>query len=40
MKEDGSGTRITDAVEEIMNGDVPETVTMVYSHEHFDHVSI
>jgi hypothetical protein len=38
VKEDGSGTRVTDAVEEIMNGDVPDTIYMIYSHPHFDHV--
>jgi hypothetical protein len=38
LKNDGSGTRVTDAVEEIMHGDVPETIYMIYSHPHSDHV--
>jgi hypothetical protein len=37
-KEDGSGTRITDAAEEVMDGNVPEAVYMIYSHSHLDHV--
>jgi hypothetical protein len=38
IKSDGSGTRVTDAVEEIMHGDVPDTIYMIYSHPHSDHV--
>ncbi len=38
VKADGSGTRITDALEEIMDDAVPQKITMVYTHAHLDHV--
>lgn len=37
-KPDGSGTILTDAVEQVMNGSRPYRVDMIYSHAHFDHI--
>ncbi|KAK1869206.1 hypothetical protein I4F81_011687 [Pyropia yezoensis] len=35
---DGSGTRLTGAITEVLGGDVPAHVAFVYSHPHFDHI--
>jgi len=35
---DGSGTRLTDALVEVMNGTAPAAVAMIYSHAHYDHI--
>lgn len=37
-KPDGSRTRITDAILQILSGDKPSRVDIVYSHAHFDHI--
>lgn len=37
-KPDGSRTRVTDALEQIMNGVKPTRVDLVYTHQHFDHI--
>lgn len=34
----GSGTRLTDAVEQVLDGDIPKRIDMVYSHDHYDHI--
>lgn len=35
---DGSGTRLTDAIMEVLGGDTPEQVAFIYSHPHYDHI--
>lgn len=37
-KPDGSGTRVTDAVEQVLNGVIPTRIDLVYSHNHYDHI--
>lgn len=34
----GTGTRLTAAVDEILAGHVPTSIDMIYSHAHFDHI--
>lgn len=34
----GSGTLVTDAAETILNGNTPNRIDIIYSHEHFDHI--
>ncbi|GAB0496657.1 hypothetical protein MMPV_007970 [Pyropia vietnamensis] len=35
---DGSGTRLTDAILEVLDGDTPAQVAFIYSHPHYDHI--
>lgn len=35
---DGSGTRMTDAITEVLAGDTPRRVALIYSHPHYDHI--
>lgn len=37
-KPDGSLTRLTDAAEQVMSGNTPKKIEIIYSHEHFDHI--
>lgn len=37
-KPDGSRTRITDTILQILSGDKPSKVFFIYSHSHFDHI--
>lgn len=37
-KSGGSGTRLTDAVEEILRKRQPRHIDVIYSHAHFDHI--
>lgn len=34
----GTRTRVTEAVEKVLNGDKPSHIFMIYSHAHFDHI--
>lgn len=37
-KPDGSGTRVTDAAKELLDGDVPRDIYLVLTHPHADHI--
>lgn len=37
-KDNGSRTRITDAMLQILKGDKPSRIDFIYSHAHFDHI--
>lgn len=39
-KVDGSKTKLTDAIEEVLNGTVPNKVDIVYTHVHYDHMRV
>lgn len=34
----GSGTLLTDAIEQVLNGTIPRRIDMIYSHAHLDHI--
>lgn len=37
-KPDGSGTRLSDATEQVLGGTIPTKIDMIYSHAHLDHI--